>query len=208
MLYIIEGILFGLTLAILLGPIFIVLVQSSIERGARAGLIAASGIWTSDILIVYLSLTFIKRISPYVQSQGFVFWVGLLGGVVLIAVGAATFVRKASLKFGKKKFSASNIFELWTKGFLVNTINPFTFIFWLSVITSFVASRLLNTVETTLFIGSIIMTIVVTDTLKVLLAKMIRKRINENILAIINRIAGTALIIFGIVLLVRSIMVQ
>ena len=206
MQYILEGILFGLTLTILLGPIFIVLVQSSLERGARAGLIAASGIWTSDILIVAISLVFIKRISPYIQSQGFVFWVGLIGGIVLCAVGAATFVRKAKLDFDKRKFSASNVLGYWTKGFLVNTINPFTFIFWLSVITSFVASRLLNNLESILFTGSIIFTIMVTDSLKVLLAKLIRKRINERLLGIINKIAGTALIIFGIVLLVRSVM--
>lgn len=208
MQYIAEGILFGLTLTILLGPIFIVLVQASIERGARAGLVAASGIWTSDILIVLLALNFIKKISPYVQSKGFVFWVGIVGGLVLLVVGAVTFVRKSNLEFGNKKFSASNIFEYWTKGFLVNTVNPFTFIFWLSVITSFVASRLLNSVETALFTGSIIFTIIVTDTLKVLLAKMIRKRINEHLLGIINKIAGSSLIIFGIVLLVRSIMAQ
>lgn len=206
MQYILEGILFGLTLTILLGPIFIVLVQASIERGARAGLIAASGIWTSDILIVALMLIFIRRISPYVQSQGFVFWVGLVGGLVLCAVGAITFVRKSRLNFDEKRFSASNILGYWTKGFLVNTINPFTFIFWLSVITSFVASRLLNNVETILFTGSIIFTIMVTDSLKVILAKLIRNRINDHILSMINKIAGSALIIFGIVLLIRSVM--
>lgn len=206
MQYILEGIVFGLTLTILLGPIFIVLVQASLERGARAGLIAASGIWTSDIIIVALSLIFIRRISPYVQSQGFVFWVGLVGGLVLCAVGAITFVRKPQLNFDKKSFSASNILSYWTKGFLVNTINPFTFIFWLSVITSFVASRLLNNVEALLFTGSIIATIMVTDSLKVILAKLIRSRINERILGIINKLAGLALIIFGIVLLVRSVM--
>ena len=204
MQYIAEGILFGLTLAILLGPIFIVLVQSSIERGARAGLIAASGIWTSDIIIVLLALNFIRRISPYVQSSGFVFWMGLIGGVVLIAVGLATTVKKATIDFSEKKISTSGIFGYWTKGFLVNTINPFTFIFWLSVITSFVATRQLNSVEGYLFTGSIIMTIVVTDTLKVLLAKMIRSRINERVLNIINKTAGIALIVFGFILLVRS----
>lgn len=198
--------MFGLTLTILLGPIFIVLLQASLERGARAGLIAASGIWSSDILIVFITLMFIKRISPYIQSQGFVFWVGLVGGIVLCAVGAATFVKTPKLDFGKKSFSASHILSYWTKGFLVNTINPFTFIFWLSVITSFVASRLLNKTETILFTGSIIVTIVVTDTLKVLLAKMIRNRINEHILGIINKIAGSALIIFGLFLLLRSVM--
>lgn len=205
MQYIIEGILFGLTLTILLGPIFIVLVQCSLERGARAGIIAGTGIWTSDVLIVLLSLYFIKRISPYVQSKGFIFWMGLTGGIVLITVGMVTIMRKPKIEFGKKRITASGVLDYWTRGFVVNTFNPFTFVFWLSVISSFIVTRQLTTLESSLFLGSIIGTIVITDSLKVVLAKLIRNRIDEKLLALINKIAGTALIIFGFILLIRSV---
>lgn len=205
MQYIVEGILFGLTLTILLGPIFIVLIQSSLENGSKAGLIAASGIWFSDILIVVLSLKFVQNISPYVQSKGFVLWVGLIGGVVLIGVGIATLFKKAVINFKKEPMGKSGIFSYWIKGFMVNTINPFTFIFWLSTITTFVAKRQLNDVESWLFVGSIIFTIVVTDSIKVFLAKVIRKRITTEKLTLINKIAGSALIIFGFILLLRSV---
>ena len=205
MQYIAEGILFGLTLTMLLGPIFIVLIQASLENGSRAGLIAASGIWTSDILIVGLALGFIQNISPYVQSGGFVFWMGLIGGIVLIAVGVATFGKKPEINFDRKSIGKRGIIGYWLKGFMVNTINPFTFIFWLSTITALVVRRQLNDLESILFTGSIIMTIVITDSLKVLMAKLIRKKINESILSKINKIAGTALIVFGFVLLLRSV---
>ena len=205
MQYVVEGILFGLTLTILLGPIFIVLIQSSLENGSRAGLVAASGIWTSDILIVFIAVRFIQNISSYIQSQSFVFWVGLVGGIVLISVGVVTYLKKSKLNFDKKAISKEGIFGYWVTGFMVNTIDPFTFIFWLSTITAFVAKRQLNDVETFLFTGSIIFTIMVTDSLKVLLAKLIRKRITEPRLILINKIAGTALIIFGFVLLLRSV---
>lgn len=205
MQYIAEGILFGLTLTLLLGPIFIVLIQSSLENGSKAGLIAASGIWTSDLLIVGLALGFIQNISPYVQSRGFVFWVGLIGGIVLIGVGLATFGKKSEINFEKRPMGRSGILSYWLKGFMVNTINPFTFIFWLSTITALVARRQLNDLETYLFTGSILFTIIVTDSLKVLLAKLIRNRINENLLSKINKVAGTALVVFGFILLLRSV---
>lgn len=205
MQYIAEGILFGLTLTILLGPIFIVLIQSSLENGSKAGLIAASGIWISDILIVGLALGFIQNISPYIQSRGFVFWVGLVGGIILIGVGLATFSKKPIINFEKKPIGRGGIFGYWIKGFMVNTVNPFTFIFWLSTITAFVARRQLNDLEAFLFTGSIIFTIIVTDSLKVLLAKMIRKKINEDLLSKLNKIAGTALVVFGFILLLRSV---
>lgn len=205
MQYIAEGILFGLTLTILLGPIFIVLIQSSLENGSKAGLIAASGIWFSDIVIVVLSLKFVQNISPYVQSQGFVLWVGLIGGVVLIGVGVASLFKKAVINFKQEPMGKSGMFSYWIKGFMVNTVNPFTFIFWLSTITTFVAKRQLNDLESWLFVGSIILTIIVTDSMKVFLAKVIRKRITTEKLTLINKIAGSALIIFGFILLLRSV---
>lgn len=206
MQYIIDGIYLGLALAFLLGPIFIVLIQTSLEQGSRAGLVAASGIWVSDVIIVTLTLIFIKKIDVYVQNPKFIFWVGLIGGAVLIGVGIMTFIKKSKLQFDDSQTVAkSSWLSHWTKGFLVNTINPFTFIFWLSTITSYVATKKLTPVESEWFVVAIIITIIVTDSLKVLLAKMIRPRINDKTLHIINKVAGSALVIFGFVLLMRSV---
>ncbi len=205
MQYIIEGLLLGLTLAMLVGPIVLVLIQSSLERGARAGLIAASGIWISDFLIIGFSLYFIKQISPFIHDKGFVFWLGLTGGVVLIITGVLSFFKKTSLEFSSSGLKTFTILNYFTKGFLVNTINPFTFIFWLSVISTLVATRHLNKLETSLFLGSIMFVIIVSDSLKVILARMIRARISEVTLTHINRISGILLMIFGIVLIYRSL---
>jgi len=140
MQYIIDGIYLGLALAILLGPIFIVLMQSTLEHGTKAGLTAASGIWVSDIIIVSLTLMFIKRIDSIVQHPSFIFWMGLIGGIVLIGVGVANVIKKSHLDLDTRQVTSSSWVGFWTKGFLVNTVNPFTFIFWLSTITSYVAN--------------------------------------------------------------------
>lgn len=206
MQYVAEGVLFGLTLSILLGPIFVVLVQASLEKGAFAGMVAGLGVWISDIIIVISSLLFMRRISPYIQSNGFIFWFGLIGGIFLIVTGLITAVRKGNIDFRKSRLNAKNILVLWVRGFLVNTVNPFTFIFWLSVISSLVTGRQLNSLETWLFAGSIMGTIVLTDSLKVFLAKSIRYKINNDKLTILNRVAGVALIIFGFVLMARSLL--
>lgn len=205
MQYVVEGILFGLGLTILLGPLFIVLVQSSIEGGSRAGLIAASGIWISDVLFVVLGLNFVKTILPFVSSDGFKFYVALLGGLVLIGVGLNSFFKKAQLVFDKKTMSKKGVIGYWMQGFMVNTINPFTLIFWLTTITTFVFSRHLSQLEGILFTGSIVATIVVTDVLKVILAKYLRKSITQERLGKINKIAGIALIVFGFILMLKGV---
>ena len=166
---------------------------------------AASGIWVSDIIIVSLTLLFIKRIDSVVQHPNFIFWMGLIGGVVLVAVGVVNFMKKSHLDLDTEQVVATGWLGFWTKGFLVNTVNPFTFIFWLSTITSYVATKKLTVIESEYFAIAILLTIIVTDSLKVLMAKMIRKRINEKTLNIINKVAGCALIIFGFVLLFKAV---
>ncbi len=202
--FVLEGILMGLGLSILLGPIFIVLIQASIERGARAGLMAASGIWISDVIIVYFALNFMRHISPFIESKGFVFWIGLVGGLVLIGVGMTTFVKKGLIRFADKSLGAQGYFRLWLQGFLVNTINPFTIIFWISLISTRILTRLLSDSEATIYLSSVIGTIIVTDSLKVFMAKWIRNRITETLLTTINKIAGIALILFGLLMLGKS----
>jgi threonine/homoserine/homoserine lactone efflux protein len=207
MQYIIDGIYLGLALSILLGPIFIVLIQTSLEHGTKAGMISASGIWVSDIIVVVLTLMFVKKIRNYVEDPNFIFWMGMIGGIVLIAVGLLTITKKSTLNFDSPDILPKDGWLAhWMKGFLVNTINPFTFIFWLTTITSYVATKKLSLSESEIFVTAILVMIVLTDSLKVLLARMIRPRINEKTLHLINKVAGSALIIFGFILMLRSVL--
>lgn len=203
---ILDGIYLGLTLAILLGPIFIILLQTSIEYGWRAGMIAALGIWISDVLIVAMTLAFVRRIRFLVENPDFIYWMGLVGGAVLITVGVLTTLKKSNLELDKEvTYKKGGWLKHIMAGLLVNTINPFTFLFWLTTITSYVATKRLEAWECYLFAGTIIVMIILTDTIKVLAARYIRPKVTTNTLNIINKIAGSALIIFGFVLLMRSV---
>ncbi len=202
--YLIEGILFGLTLTILLGPIFVALTQTGIEKGTKAGITVGSGVWTSDVLIMAGAYFFVSKINSLLADKVFTYWMGLIGGFILITFGIAIFLSKVK-EFNKNaSFTAKNYFGFWLKGFLVNTVNPFTFIFWIGVITTYVIGRKISNIEAFIFLGSIIFTIIVTDIAKVLLAKVIRNKLTPRHLLLINRVAGVALAIFGVVLLWKS----
>ncbi|MDD3744041.1 MAG: LysE family transporter, partial [Lentimicrobiaceae bacterium] len=49
-----EGMILGLTLAIMLGPAMFSLIQTSIHRGLYRGILLASGIFLSDLALVIL----------------------------------------------------------------------------------------------------------------------------------------------------------
>ncbi|MEE9371837.1 MAG: LysE family transporter [Saprospiraceae bacterium] len=205
MSYILEGIIGGLSLSILLGPIFIILIQTGIEKGVRAGVYVGTGIWTSDLFIILGFYIFLKELKEVVEDPEFIFWFGAIGGAVLVFFGIYLALRKTLLDYSKIKISTLKVLGYWTKGFLVNTFNPFTFIFWMGFITSFIISRELNQKNSMLLLGSIFITIVVTDTLKVVLAKMIRTKLSEALFSKINKVAGIVVSLFGLLIFYRCV---
>ncbi len=205
MQYILEGALFGLTLSILLGPIFIALTQSSIEKGYKAGLSVGAGIWVSDFLFIALTYEFVHRITHIVNGEYFQLSMGIIGGIVLISFGIYSLFSKLKELSPTEISGAKSYLGFFMKGFLVNTINPFTFIFWISVITTYVLARKVTGWDSIAFLGSILAVIIITDSLKVFLAQLLRKRLKSIHLLWINRVAGAALTIFGILLIIWSV---
>ncbi len=199
-----QGLLLGATLAILLGPIFVTLTQIALEKGARAGIVASTGVWISDIIIITLCYIFIQRVNYLVEDATFTYWMGLLGGFILISFGAGALFKTVNLVFDNTSHTANDYFSFWTKGFLVNTVNPFTFVFWIGVISTYVIKAKISGLKSFVFFSSIMFVIILTDTLKVLLAKAIRTKLRQKHFKIFSRIAGIGLIIFGIALLLKS----
>ena len=188
----------------MLGPIFVTLTQLAIEKGARAGMVASTGVWMSDFIIITTCFLFVQKITTVVQDATFTYWMGLSGGFILIVFGIGAFLKKSTLEFKKNKHTTNDYISFWTKGFLVNTFNPFTFVFWIGVISTFVIKENITNVEAIMFFASIMSVIMITDTMKVYLAKVIRTKLRQEHFNIVTRTAGIGLIIFGIVLLAKS----
>ena len=202
-----QGALLGLSLSLLAGPMLFILIQLGIEKGFRAGATAGFGVWASDTLYVlsaYLGISYLLQLT---QWQGFKLWASLAGGLILIIIGATTLlIRPAKKDIGSNKPASHNWAGYWIQGFLVNTFNPFTAFFWIGVMTSVSADGPLPLWDASLFFGSIIGVIIITDLLKVLLAKRIQHWMQYSYLLAMRRVSGTALVLFGVFLVFRGMM--
>ncbi len=49
-----QGVLIGLALTLLVGPLVLTLVQTRVTQGVRAGLVEGAGIWTSDLFLRFV----------------------------------------------------------------------------------------------------------------------------------------------------------
>lgn len=200
------GIKYGLLLSLLVGPILFTIVQASIEEGFRAGWMVALGIWMSDIFYIIASYFGVSYVRELLNWDGFEFWLCNIGGMVLIGFGVGSLVMKpASIaSFEPKAIRHNSYFILWLRGFLINTANPFTFFFWIGVSSVLFTEKNLTLDQARWFYTGLVGTLALTDTLKIALAKYIRRFLKPKYLIWPRRVAGIVLIIFGIVLLIRS----
>lgn len=201
-----NGIKYGLILSLLVGPILFTIVQTSIEEGFRAGWMVGLGIWMSDIFYILISYFGVSYVKELMNWDGFEFWLCIIGGIILIAFGLGSMVVKppSMASFESKAVRYNTYFSLWLRGFFINTANPFTFFFWIGVSSVLFTKDNLTMHQARWFYTGLVGTLIMTDTVKIALAKFIRRYLKPQFLMWPRRIAGIVLIVFGIVLLVRS----
>jgi len=198
-----EGVILGLTLAIILGPALFTLLQTSIYRGAKGGMLIACGIILSDLSIVLLSYF---GVTQLLMNQRNNFFLGLASGIILMIFGLVTYHRRAS-GFG----NANSIHEKTPKpttyvlkGFLLNFANPFIWVFWISLMVGISANYDHKTNAVVAFFTGALFTIFGTDMAKVMIAYRIKRFLTVPIMIWVNRIVGVVLFVFGTVLIIRA----
>lgn len=198
----IQGIGFGLLIAVLLGPVFFALIQTSITRGFKAGAAMALGIVASDALYIFVSFYGLMRL---VQGPETIRWIGIIGGFFMLGYGIYLMLSRQvsppeielpELKVGR--ILGSSV----AKGFFLNVLNPFVLVYWLGV-TSFVSAvpHYDKTDKMLFFVGTL-GTILVTDLMKTYGAKKLRRFVTRNLILWLNRISGSVLLVFGIKILI------
>lgn len=202
----IEGIALGLTLDLFFGfgPAFFAEIQTGIHRGFYKGFILALGVFLNDLLLVGLSIIGAHVIMNTMHKYQIL---GVVGGVILILFGIFTYRDKIEITGEDEDININepHVLMYMLKGFLLNIANPFVWLFWPTVVLG-VATPFMNTTQDIVFFfsGTLLMFLLV-DTTKVFLASRIKNYITDKVLHLINKVAGVGLFVFGIVLVIRTL---
>lgn len=201
---IISGLTLGVILAISVGPVIFTVIKQSLNNGKEGGFSFVVGVWLSDILLIFISNAFSEIVTSLMQYR---MALAIVGSIFLISMGAYyIFFKKIVLQTqgdNGQKFSTSDMMKIFSSGFLINTLNPNVFLFWLGTATAFASQY--TFIERTIIFGVCLIVNIAADILKVLMAGKLRNRLTLHNLNIINKVSGTILIGFGIALMVGSI---
>ena len=195
-----EGIILGLTIAISIGPAFFALLDTSIKYGFLSGIYIALGIFISDLTLVFNSYLGASQIINNPRNH---FILGLIGGVILIIFGIATFVRKVEKVHHIPQLGEVQIRKPWgipffLKGFFLNIANPMIWAFWITSMVAITSTYGADKRAIILFFGGTLLTVLATDMLKCRLANKINLDKKPHIRKWINRIVGIIFLAFGV----------
>jgi threonine/homoserine/homoserine lactone efflux protein len=193
---ILAGVTLGLVLAMLIGPVFFMLLNTSLKKGFKPAAYLAVGVMLSDA--VYISIVYFGSKS-IVLIQSNKAWIGIIGGVVLILFGIVTAIKKPVIQASSMELpdDSKTLLIDTGKGFMMNMLNPFVLLFWLGVAGTLTAKDHYTPALTFVFFTATLSTILGTDLLKAWLATRLKKIITPALLLWLNRISGLGLVLFG-----------
>lgn len=203
---ILNGFLLGLSLATLFGfgPALIALLQISIQQGFKSGFILALGVFLSDLTLVFLAINGSINI---VQNPKYKLIFAIISSGLLAILGVITFYNKPHLSTIKTPVAIKNKpFSLLLKGYVINIMNPFVWLFWIGTTLAVSANNLYaSRTFILIFFMTALSTVLFFDITKAYLAEKIKPYITYSTLIFVNRISGIALFLFGIFMVIRAI---
>lgn len=210
---VLKGIVTGFILSIMIGPVFFVLLETSIRKGIRAGLAFNIGVFLSDVIYILIAYLFFAQVSDLAEgeSRGIA---KVIGGGLFIAYGLVSFFKKPQ----NMEISGNNTREVddWKeyaklslKGFLLNFANPLVIFYWFSVLTlgdtKVSESDPDSKFGILFFVIIILVTFFSVDILKIIGAKQLRPLVTAKLLRALNQLIGIVFVVFGIFLIIQGV---
>jgi len=200
-----EAILIGVLLSFMIGPVFFVLLQTSILKGARAAISFNIGVVLSDIVFISIVYLGSRKILEQIKDDSRLFFIG---GLILMSYGIFTYLKKVDKSLAPKTTkisSKNNYLGLFFKGFLLNFINVGVLAFWLGTFVIMGPQLDMNPTKIYYFFALILVSYFTIDIGKIVLAKKLRSKMTPTTIVKLQRIMGIFLVVFGVVLVMRGL---
>lgn len=200
---ILTAIPLGFFLSFMIGPVFFVLLETSVVKGFRAAAMFDLGVILADVIFILIAYFSSYRLIESIKDDPALF---IFGGLVMLTYGIISFVKNKKAKKNidpedPVELAKTNYLNLFIKGFFLNFINIGVLGFWLAILITIGPKLELNPTRMLTFFTTVILSYFITDIFKILLAKQLRNQLNPHNILMIKKIISVVLIASGVFLL-------
>ena len=205
--FLMWAIMIGLFLGLIvnMGPAFITLVQTSLHRGFKSAAWFAAGVVLNDFMII--SLCILTSVQVVMRSEKEASLACIGAGIILFVFGIFTyrrkvkereeFIEKRSEEIMKNANDKPAWFVFLGKGFVLNILNPFVWLFWFSAVAMVAGNMGGNKLSTLVFFAIVLGTTFSIELLKAWGAAKLKVFFNAERTTIMNKVAGILLMLCG-----------
>ncbi len=200
---ILTAIPLGFFLSFMIGPVFFVLLETSVVKGFRAAMVFDLGVVLADIIFILIAYFSSYRLIASIKDDPALF---IFGGLVMLTYGTISLVKNKKPKKSidpedPVELAKNNYVNLFFKGFFLNFINIGVLGFWLAILITVGPKLKLDPSRMFTFFTAVILSYFITDIFKILLAKQLRSKLNPNNILLIKKGISIVLILSGVFLL-------
>ena len=199
-----NAFLIGFFMAFMIGPVFFMLIQTSILKGVRAAISFDIGVILGDVSFILIAYYGSKSLLEKIKDDPRLFFIG---GLVLIIYGLITYLDKGTKKEEVSDINVpvnNNYLKLLLKGFFLNFINVGVLAFWLGIVLVIGPTLKMNETYIFWYFGTIVTAYFLTDLGKILLAKQLKNKMTPQVTYRFKKIMGIILIICGVFLMLQG----
>ncbi|MDZ4720673.1 MAG: LysE family transporter [Roseiflexaceae bacterium] len=199
-----HGMLLGLSVAAPVGPIGLLCIRRTLADGRAAGFVSGLGAATADLLygcVAAFGLTVVTS-----ALTGNVFWLRIVGGLFMLYLGIQTFRAVPATRAAES--SAQGLIGAYLSTLLLTVTNPLTILAFAAMFAALGAGSVAGDygaamlVAAGVFLGSACWWLLLSGGVSLL-----RTRMSERWMQLINSASGIMIVIFGILAL-ASVVVQ
>ena len=193
----------GFFTAFIMGPVFWVLLETSITKGFKAAVAFDLGVMFADLCFIGVCYLGSFQLLEDDQNKQGLF---VLGGTILLLYGLFSWINrnKKSKDQPEIQETKENYFGLAAKGFAINILNVGVFIFWggVTIVSSPASGK--SFTSFVLFFSIVLLSYFITDLLKISVANRFKSLLTGKGIVIVNSIVSLILIVSGVVLILKG----
>lgn len=196
-----EGMIVGFSASVPLGPIGVLCIQRTLQRGRLAGLFSGLGAAISDTIYAVIAGFSLSFIVAFIEEQ--IFWIQIFGAVILFLLGAHIYRSNPAVQLRRQRRSKSSYLQDFVSTFLLTISNPLALFLFIAFFAGFgvvapnsgLAAQLVLILG--VFLGATTWWLLLTS-----VVGLFRHAVNLRRLYWINKIAGATIIVLVLVGLV------
>ena len=194
----------GFILSFSFGPLFFILLETSISKGLKQAFLMDIGIVCSDLIFFTIAYAGTSKIIT-VENQPALY---ILSGVMLSTYGTVSFIKTQQKKKKLKKGKAvdkQNLLSFPVKGFLLNIINVAVLFFWTGILFLIGPKFEMNLIKVWTFFFLTVGTYLSVNLAKYYLASKLKSKLTDTLLFKIKQALNLLIFICGLLLVYRGI---